>query len=543
MIQELTQLYGEAVAGSLYEKIEVLLKECDTQNSKKLELNEHSSILIAYPDHIKGSDEKPLRVLQDFINLNFSDTFQILHILPFYPSTGDFGFEVSDYWKVFDEYGSWEDIASFKIVMADFILNHVSYQHPWFQGFLNLDDMFDDFVIVCNPSIDLSNIPKSQDHDLLTRYRRANGEIVHVWTKYNPTQIDLNYKNPELLYSILKVLAFYSEKGIKFFRLDAIAFMWKDLTTSCANLPEVVLILKILRNFVEKLNENIKLVAEIDVMKYHELYIDGGNNKAHLGYNYDFCPIILHACISGSTTKLKKHLKKINQYDLGPHLINFLSSHDGIFLKPYDPPLSKKEIGSMSAHAKERGGSTFYQTLAHGDEVPYEINISVFDYLCDQTPYGYQTLLLAFFIQLSIPGVPALYMNLLLGGGNDYVQLQKTQDRRSINRKKFRINELEVGTFGQDNHQKYLLELKKLLALRKQLDAFSPSAKMSIYEYGENIFSIERIGTRSVLAFANFGSSNFRIELDESYRDLISKKVHFNTLDLASRNYAWLIRI
>ncbi len=135
----------------------------------------------------------------------------MVHILPFYPYSSDDGFSVIDYREVDPALGSWQDIARIGAdcgLIFDAVINHVSRQSAWFQGFLRGQDPYQDYSLVVDPAADLSEVVRPRDRPLLTRVETSAGPQ-HVWTTFSDDQTDLNYANPQVLLEIIDLLLFY----------------------------------------------------------------------------------------------------------------------------------------------------------------------------------------------------------------------------------------------------------------------------------------------------------------------------------------------
>ena len=538
MVDLLNHLYGQEKGTWLLDEINQLLATEEVPLQPQKHDKRHRLMMVAYPDNVIEEGTAALVTLKQVTDTYFKGLFSMVHMLPFFPATGDGGFEISDYWQVRDELGDWEGINRFENPVIDLVLNHVSSKHPWFIQYLAGEEEYEDFAIACDHTVDLSKVPKSLGHELLTPYQMENGQTVKIWTKYGPTQIDLNYRNPKVLLAVLKVLVFYLKKGIRHFRLDALAFVWKDPATDCSNLPEAAMILQIIRAFIDQLCPQAKLIPEVDVLKQRERYIQNGRKMGHLGYNYDFCPIVLHACITGEGQYLKNHLATVASQELGPFLINFLSTHDGVFLKPYDSPLPKEAVQTLCDYAQQRGGRTFYQQLPDGTQRAYEINIAVFALLCNNTPAGYQRLLMAIFLLLSMPGIPAIYLNLLLGAANH--DHDGPEGRRTVNRKKFTLEGLANGNFSSLPHQAFLENFTAMVQLWHSEKAFSPYAPTQLIDSPSHVFFVSRKRTQPLYAIANLSDKPATVPLKGVYIDLLTKKTFENQINLGPQGYVWL---
>ena len=229
-------LYGEARAKTFIVRLEALLGRfevrpatCDPVDR----VTERDVMLITYGDLLQRSGEAPLVTLHEALETYLSDVFTAVHILPFFPYSSDDGFAIIDYLQVNPALGTWEDIrrisAHFRL-MFDAVINHISSQSRWFKAFLAGDPTYQDYFIVVDPAADLSQVVRPRALPLLTPVMTSAGEK-YVWTTFSADQIDLNYANEAVLLAVLEVILTYVAHGASFIRLDAIAYLWKEIGT------------------------------------------------------------------------------------------------------------------------------------------------------------------------------------------------------------------------------------------------------------------------------------------------------------------------
>jgi len=200
--------------------------------------NEQDVILICYGDSIIEKDEKPLQALYRFLNTYLPETFNTVHILPFFPYSSDDGFSIIDYRVVNPELGDWDDIrriASRFNLMMDLVINHVSRESLWFCDFVANTPPARDFFIDLPADTDISMVTRPRNSPLLVPVNTHRG-IRHVWATFSENQIDLNFANPDVLIELIDIFLYYISTGAKIIRLDAIAFLWKQLGTNCIHL-------------------------------------------------------------------------------------------------------------------------------------------------------------------------------------------------------------------------------------------------------------------------------------------------------------------
>ena len=205
--------------------------------------------MITYADSITSDSRTPLETLKHFADQYLSERISTIHILPFFPYSSDDGFSVIDYSVVNQSHGDWNQIEAigenFKL-MGDVVLNHCSARSLWFENFKEGRNPGKDFFITVKPDAALNEVVRPRTTDLLRPTRTTFGEVL-VWCTFSHDQVDLNFKNPEVLIEFLKIISRYLENSISWFRLDAVGFLWKELGTSCINLPKTHLIIKLIR--------------------------------------------------------------------------------------------------------------------------------------------------------------------------------------------------------------------------------------------------------------------------------------------------------
>lgn len=232
MIGRLRFLYGEAVAEKYLPELERILRVhyahkppemIDQENTfdPQNRFTERDMILITYGDLLQGEGHSPLASLDQFVRRpGLRQVFNTLHILPFFPYSSDRGFSVMDFETVDPTLGSWQDIEEIGKryqLMFDGVLNHISSKSPAFQEFLNGNPYFKDITIVYTSRDALTPeqrkiIVRPRTSDILTKFRTINGDR-YVWTTFSADQVDLNYKNPEVLMYIIETLLQYVRRG------------------------------------------------------------------------------------------------------------------------------------------------------------------------------------------------------------------------------------------------------------------------------------------------------------------------------------------
>ena len=257
------RLYGDA-ADRCLERFEMLVGRYGVDSvdrAANASRDQREIVLITYGNSVQSDDEKPLETLRHFLVQYLKGAVSTVHLLPFFPSSSDDGFSVTDYHRVDENLGDWQDIRAIGKnfdLMFDLVLNHVSRKSAWFKDYVSGVAPAKRYFLELDPSTDLSAVSRPRSQPLLTPTSTRDGET-HVWTTFSADQIDLNFANPDVLFEILDVLLFYITNGARIVRLDAIAYLWKRVGTSCVHLEETHTVVKLIRDVVEFLAPGVPL--------------------------------------------------------------------------------------------------------------------------------------------------------------------------------------------------------------------------------------------------------------------------------------------
>ena len=518
-------------------------------------------VLITYADSITSDSKTPLETLRYFADQYLSGRISTIHILPFFPYSSDDGFSVIDYSVVNQSHGDWDQIEAigenFKL-MGDVVLNHCSARSLWFENFKEGRNPGKDFFITVKPDAALNEVVRPRTTDLLRPTRTTLGEVF-VWCTFSHDQVDLNFKNPVVLIEFLKIIRRYLEHRISWFRLDAVGFLWKELGTSCINLPKTHLIIKLIRLLVENRSEDAIIITETNVPNLENLSYFGDQDEAHLIYNFSLPPLLINTLITGDVTQLKRWMMTMPSAKMGTAYFNFLASHDGVGLRPVEGLLSTAELKNLTDTMVEFGGRLSYRATQSETDQPYEINIALWDALAGTDKQGkddfqFDRFICAHAILLAFEGIPAIYIHSLLATKNDHSRVENTGNLRSINRHIWDQDELELYLGNQESHhRKVLVRLLKLIQTRKQQKAFHPNATMFTLNLGPGLLGFWRLSLdREQKIFAIFNISKekrtlpmetLNLTIEQRWIDLISG-VEFidrsRTLELDPYDFLWI---
>lgn len=530
--EHLTFLYGREAAGTVGGRLAEMMERFReahpglASKAQEERLSERDAILITYGDMVQAPGEAPLHTLATFLEGQVGDLLSTVHLLPFFPYSSDDGFAVIDYRAVDPQLGSWEDVACIGQqyrLMFDAVINHISASSRWFQGFLANEVPYRDYFMTVAPDSDLSQVFRPRALPLLTPVETAAGKK-WVWTTFSRDQPDLNYHNPAVLLAIVETILFYVGHGADFIRLDAIAFMWKEIGTSCIHLPQTHRIIQLLRAVLDRVAPHVVLITETNVPHEENVsYFGNGQNEAQMVYNFSLPPLTLHAFHTGQAETLSRWASTLETPSAETTFFNFLASHDGIGLTPAKGILSEGALAAMAARVQALGGRVSYKNNADGSQSPYELNISYLNALGDPeaTGEGMATVVRRFLtsqaIMLALQGVPGIYFHSLFGSRNWEEGIAKTGRFRSINREKLTrarlVQELaDPGSLRRQVFNGY----RRLLKARRQ-PVFHPNAAQEILFLDEALFSMRRQaldGRGHILCLHNVSAHPVRLTLD-----------------------------
>ena len=461
--------------------------------------SQRDAIVMTYGDTLLREGEAPLVTLKKFFDDYADQVVTGVHILPFYPWSSDDGFSVLDYSSVNESLGDWENIAAIAEdyrLMADLVINHCSGRSLWFENFLRGRSPGKDYFFTASPDDDLSAVVRPRTSDLLRKVETSEG-TKYVWCTFSHDQVDLDFRNPEVLKQFVSIIRHYLDNGVRIFRLDAVAFLWKVPGTSSLNLEETHELVRLLRTLIEYAVPDALLMTETNIPNRQNLSYFGNANEAHCVYNFSLPPLLVNALVTGDCSHLKMWMMSMPPAQNGTAYFNFIASHDGIGLRPAEGLLSDGELEALVETMRNFGGHVSYRALEDGQNKPYEINISLFDALQGTTSgadgWGQERFVCAHAIMLGLEGIPGIYIHSLLGTRNDYDRVENSGHYRAINRHQWDYDQLVAELDSQGSaHGKVFTRIKDLLKIRQRQAAFHPNATQFTLHLGDAIFGFWR---------------------------------------------------
>ncbi|WP_054954827.1 sucrose phosphorylase [Paenibacillus dakarensis] len=436
----------------------------------------NKAMLITYADSM-GTN---LKDLAHVLDKHLDGVVGGVHLLPFYPSSGDRGFAPMDYTKVEEAFGTWEDIERISEkydFMMDFMINHISQQSPYFQDFLAKKDesMYKDMFIRYKDfwpggeptQADIDLIYKRKPRAPYVEVTFADGSSEKVWCTFDEQQIDLDVTTETTRRFIEEQLTFLANKGATIIRLDAFAYANKKLGTNDFFVePEIWDMLQYCEDIVKR--HGATVLPEI-----HEHYTIQQKIAAKDYYVYDFAlpMLVLHALFSGKAERL------VHWMEICPRKqYTTLDTHDGIGVVDVKDLLTDEEIEMTRESLYSQGANVkkIYSSEAYNNLDIYQINCTYYSALGNDN----EAYLLARALQCFAPGIPQIYYVGLLAGQNDIELLERTKEGRNINRHYYSLDEIE-----QEVQRPVVRDLFDLLRFRNRSAAFD--GEFSVNQHGE----------------------------------------------------------
>jgi len=554
ILDRLKFVYGEERASAIFSQIDALVARYASAIPPKAEsCSQSDAFLISYGDSILG-EKPPLESLHEFLSAEVGNLISFVHLLPFYPFTSDDGFSVVDFRAVREDLGTWDHLERFAQdyrLVFDGVINHVSASSHYMKGYAAGDPAFADFFVALDPATDTSKVLRTRNLPLLHDYPTHEG-VKWLWTTFSRDQLDLNYANPKVLLEILDVMLFYAQKGASMVRLDAIPYMWKELGTSCAHLPQTHELIKLIRDVYDLASPHTALLTETNVPHRENIaYFGDGGDEAQMIYNFSLAPLTLWSLYKGDASVLTEWASGIEF--IGDHAtyLNITATHDGIGMRPTEGILSHEQRMELVQLARDHGGDMTGKRNSDGSVSPYELNLTYFDAVNDpgaNEPAELQVrrFMVSQAIPMALMGIPGIYIHSLLGSRNDTEGVKRTGRARSINREQLSLDTLrrELADPCSVRGQVFAA-YRKLLQLRSQQSAFDPKAAQKILDCGPAVFAVRRENTQTgetLVALHNVTNQPVEIRLrTTSLLDLLThERLEEGAVTLAPYQVRWL---
>lgn len=461
-------------------------------------------MLITYADCMGNN----LSDLKNVMNKYFKDAVGGIHILPFFPSSGDRGFAPMDYHVVDKTFGDWSDIEDLSkdyYLMADYMINHISAQSEYYKDFLaKKDDSKYRDLFIRYKDFWKNGEPTEEEVDAI--YKRkprapyvdahfADGTTEKVWCTFDEEQIDINCKSKTAKDFIKDNLTTLCGHGLALIRLDAFAYATKKAGTSCFFIePDVW-------EFIGESNDIVKPYGAMLLPEIHEHYSMQLKiaNQGYYVYDFALPMLLINALYYGQTQYLKHWL------DICPrNQFTTLDTHDGIGVVDVKDLLPDEEIDRTKEDIFKYGANVkkIYNTAAYNNLDIYQVNCTYYSALGDDD----DAYLLARAVQFFAPGIPQVYYVGLLAGKNDLKLLEETKVGRNINRHYYTLDEIE-----EEVKRPVVAKLLDLMKFRNTHPAFDGEFALEDCS-DDKLVILRKNGEHFARLKADFKTKKFEIE-------------------------------
>jgi amylosucrase len=454
--------------------------------------------------------------------LNYFDELGVnfLHLMPVFESPAgesDGGYAVSNFRKVDERFGSNEDLntliekmnAQNMYLMLDIVLNHTSHHHEWAQKAKAGDPFYQEFFYF----YDNRDIPNQLDQTMPEIFPESSpGSFTYIpecnkWvmTVFHHYQWDLNYSNPNVFVAMLDTVLYYANLGVDILRIDAPAFIWKQLGTTCQNLPQAHTLLRLIKQCVQVASPGMALLGEAIVAPDEIIKYFGTDQfiakECDVAYNATQMALQWDALATGDTRVMLVAQHPIMQKPYGCTWIAYTRCHDDIGLgyddymieragfNPYQHRTYLKNYfagwqeGSVAAGAlfsvnPKTGDARISGSLASlcGLEKAVEWNSA------DEIENALRKIILMQAHSMFMGGIPMLFYGDELAYTNDYSYLQdpgKSYDNRWMHRPIMNWERNEKRKEHTTFEYRIFNETKKMISTRNKLEVMSDTKNVT----------------------------------------------------------------
>ena len=518
-----------------------------------------------------------------------------LHLMPLFavrPGDNDGGYAISNYRCIDPRLGTIDDLrrladdlrAAGITLVLDFVFNHTSDEHDWAQRAQAGEPEYQDFYYLF-PDRRLPDQYERTLREIFPTVRRGNftwhdGMQRWVWTTFNSFQWDLNYSNPAVFRAMLEEMFFIADTGVDMLRLDAVAFIWKQMGTSCENLPQAHTLIKAFNRLARIATPGLLFKSEAivhpdDVVKYIS------PDECQLSYNPTLMALLWESLATRRTDLLVRSLSHRHELPRQTAWVNYLRCHDDIGWTFDDADAAALGI---NAYDHREFLNRFYTGQFEGSfarGVPFQTNAQTGDMRIagtlaslagleqaieqdspEQRELSIRRMLLLQSITLSIGGIPLIYLGEEWGMLNDYDFVKdpaKAGDTRWLHRPKMRWEFLDDLGDAVTSHEGSIRKsifrsLQRMIDVRKTLPALAGQAMELVATHNPHVLCFLRHhqGHRLIVV-ANFsehpqmvsGNRMRTAGLGRFFEDAITELTYPTSADLNLQpyQYLWLRRV
>lgn len=568
-----------------YEKRKEVLKERDREREEEKDWYRKKDMLgmMLYIDNFAGNLKGMQRKIPYLKECNVS----FVHLMPFLdtvPGKSDGGYAVADFRKVRPDLGTMDDLAKFADkchekgidVCMDFVMNHTSEDHEWARRARNGEGEYMSRYFFFNnpwyPQEYEKTVPQVFPTTAPGNFTYLPEIGHHVMTTFYPYQWDLNYKNPRVFNEMMYNFLFFANQGMDIIRIDAVPYIWKELGTSCRNLPQVHTIVRMMRMIGEIVCPATILLGEVVMEPEKVLPYFGTIEKpeCHMLYNVTTMATTWHSVATNDIRLLKKQLDIVDNLPKQYTFLNYLRCHDDIgwgldygTLKewgfkeiPHKKYLNDYFTGKFQ-------GSESRGELYNDDPVTMDarfcgttasmcgIESAGFEQNDEKMEKAIRKDLMLHAYMLMQSGIPMIYSGDEIGQVNDYTykeDSEKWSDSRYIHRGKFKWD-LAAKRKGVKSVEARIFKVLDFLEkIRCQETVFDPDASVYTWEMGDDSILCLNRKKDSKLLTGIFNFSDFEKDVclpeEGEYRNLLDgKMIPERQIHLPQFGFIWAYKV
>lgn len=508
-----------------------------------------------------------------------------LHLMPLLESPkgkSDGGYAVSDFRKVQPKLGTMADLESLTTechkngisCCLDFVMNHTSEEHKWAKAARNGDTeaqkryfFFDDWNY---PNQFEQTVPQVFPTTAPGNFTYLDDCKKIVMTTFYPYQWDLNYGNCVVFNDMVGNMLYIANRGIDVIRLDAVPYIWKELGTSCRNLPKVHSVVRMMRMITEIVCPSVLLLGEVVMEPSKVVPYFGTVEKpeCHMLYNVTTMASTWHTVATRDVRLLKRQMDKLAELPKNYVFLNYLRCHDDIgwgldyewlrqfgiseiphkkFLNDYFTgkfPGSNAR-GELYNDDQRLGDARLCGTTASLCGIETALEEKDNDSLkkavdCDIMLHAYM---------LTQSGIPVLYSGDETGQFNDYTyhnNPDKSADSRYLHRGKFDWTLAEAHNDSSTLQGKIFESVKRLEDIRSKNEVFNTLAEFNTVCTGsDSILGVYReYKNQKLLAYFNFSGDDQTVYFNgfKSGKNLFSnEEISGIKANLKPFDFLWLL--
>jgi amylosucrase len=482
----------------------------------------------------------------------------MVHVMPILECPevhNDGGYAVNNFRNVDSRVGSLGDLKVLAenmhkrniLLTLDVVVNHTSEEHAWAQQARAGDKKYQDYYYIFDnrdvPDMFEETMPEVFPENSPGNFTYDEAMNKWVMTVFNNYQWDLNYSNPAVFVEMVDIILFWANQGADIVRLDAVAFLWKKIGTTCQNEREAHLILQMMKDCCQVTAPGVLFIAEaivapVEIIKYfgEDAVIA---KECEIAYNATFMALLWDAVATHNTKLLNRGIQSLPDKLDRATWLNYLRCHDDIGLgfddvdivnAGYEPFAHRRflidyftgEFVESSARGKpfaknEKNGDArisgslasligLEAALESGDEAAIQVGVDL--------------ILMLHGMIMSFGGIPLIYYGDEIGTLNDYSYLEydsRKHDNRWMHRPRINWDNVELRNKRGTVQQRIFDGLNNMIAVRKTIYAFADFNNRELIEVSnEHLFVFIRINRRfqeSVLVVANFDSKPQHLNL------------------------------